>query len=112
MLENIRKHTGLERKVNDGCDGWNKEKKTFLRMLVGIRSRLQDLVGEAVIARLTSSMLTMENSVSRSTSVGVSEKEIEPLTLVGSISALERKSSSLIALTLSQKNEYQNVLAK
>ena len=80
MLENKRKHTGLERKVNDGCDGWNKEKKTFLRMLVGIRSRLQDLVGEAVIARLSSSMPTMENSVSRSASFRVSIKEIEPIT--------------------------------
>jgi hypothetical protein len=89
-----------------------KRRKTFWRMRVGIGSRLQDLVGEAVIARLNSSMLTMENSVSRSASVGVSKKEIEPLTLVGSISALERMSSSLIALTLSQKNEYQNVLAK
>jgi hypothetical protein len=54
-------------------------------------------VGEAVIARLTSSVLTMENSVSRSASVRVSKKEIEPITLVGSISALERMSSYLIA---------------
>jgi hypothetical protein len=88
-----------------------RRSETFLRMRVGIGSKLHDLVGEAVIARLTSSVLTKENSVSKSASVRVSKKEIEPMTQVGSISALERMSSSSITSTLSQKNE-EKVLAK
>jgi hypothetical protein len=71
-------------------------------MRVGIGSKLHDLVGEA---QLTSSVLTKVNSVSKSASVRVSKKEIEHMTLVGSISALERMSSSLISSTLLQKNE-------
>jgi len=30
LLENMRRHSGLNRKVNDGCDGWNKEKRNLL----------------------------------------------------------------------------------
>jgi chromosome condensin MukBEF ATPase and DNA-binding subunit MukB len=30
MLKNMRKYIGLERKVNDGSDGWNKEKSNLL----------------------------------------------------------------------------------
>lgn len=80
-------------------------------MRVGIGSRLQDLVGEAVIARLTSSILTTENSVSRSASVHVSKKGTEAIILVGSMSALARTSFAFIASTLSQKIE-DNVLGK